>query len=72
MKPSTRDEINGKFHDLKGKGKEKAGQLTSDPDLEAEGQTEMIAGKVRLLVWGLCERRVLRNCRSANRGVGNS
>ena len=47
MKPSTRDEIKGKFHDLKGKVKEKAGQLTNDPDLEAEGQAEKIAGKVQ-------------------------
>ena len=47
MKPSTRDETNSKFNDLKGKVKEKAGQVTNNPDLEAEGQTEMIAGKVR-------------------------
>jgi uncharacterized protein YjbJ (UPF0337 family) len=47
MKPSTRDEIKGKFHEVRGKAKKKAGQLTSDPDLEAEGQTEKIAGKVQ-------------------------
>jgi uncharacterized protein YjbJ (UPF0337 family) len=46
MKPSTRDEIKGKFHEVRGKAKEKAGQLTNDSDLEAEGQTEKIAGKV--------------------------
>ena len=42
MKPSTEDEIEGKFHDLKGKVKKKAGQLTNDPDLEAEGKAEDI------------------------------
>jgi uncharacterized protein YjbJ (UPF0337 family) len=47
MKPSTRDEIEGKFHDVKGKVKEKAGQLANDPDLEAEGQAEKIAGIVQ-------------------------
>ena len=47
MKASTTDEIKGEFHDLKGKVKEKAGQLTNDPDLEAEGQAEKIAGKIQ-------------------------
>ena len=47
MKPSTRDEIEGKFHDVKGKVKEKAGQLANAPDLEAEGQAEKIAGIVQ-------------------------
>jgi uncharacterized protein YjbJ (UPF0337 family) len=32
---------------LKGKAKEKVGELTNDPDLEAEGQAEEIAGKVQ-------------------------
>jgi uncharacterized protein YjbJ (UPF0337 family) len=47
MKPSPRDEIKGKFHEVRGKAKEKAGWLANDPALEAEGQTEMIAGKVQ-------------------------
>jgi uncharacterized protein YjbJ (UPF0337 family) len=47
MKPSTEDEIEGKFHDLKGKVKKRAGQLTNDPDLEAEGKAEEIGGKVQ-------------------------
>jgi uncharacterized protein YjbJ (UPF0337 family) len=47
MKPSTRDEIKSKFHAMKGKVKERAGQLTDDPDLEAEGQAERIVGKVQ-------------------------
>ena len=41
MKPSTRDEIKGTFHDLKGKAKEKAGQLVNDSYLQAEGHAEM-------------------------------
>lgn len=47
MKPGPRDEIKGKFHEVRGKAKAKAGQSANDPDLEAEGQTEMIAGKVQ-------------------------
>jgi uncharacterized protein YjbJ (UPF0337 family) len=47
MKPGTQDEVEGKLHDLKGKVKEKVGQLTNDPDLEAEGQAEEIAGKIQ-------------------------
>ena len=47
MKPGTQDEVEGKFHDLKGRVKKKAGQLTNDPDLEAEGKAEEIDGKVQ-------------------------
>jgi uncharacterized protein YjbJ (UPF0337 family) len=43
MKPSTENEIAGKVHEVKGKIKEKVGQLTNDPDLEAEGIGEKIA-----------------------------
>jgi uncharacterized protein YjbJ (UPF0337 family) len=47
MKPSTEKEIAGKVHEVKGKIKEKMGQLTNDPDLEGEGIGEKIAGKVQ-------------------------
>ena len=47
MKPSTKDEMRGKFHDLKGKVKEKAGKLTNNPNLEAEGKAEKMGGKVQ-------------------------
>jgi uncharacterized protein YjbJ (UPF0337 family) len=46
MKPSTKDQIKGKFHEVKGKVKEKAGQVINNPDLESEGKSENIAGKV--------------------------
>ena len=46
MKPSTKDQIKGKLHELKGKAKETAGQVTNDPDLTAEGQGEKLAGKI--------------------------
>jgi uncharacterized protein YjbJ (UPF0337 family) len=34
MKPSTENEIAGKVHEVKGKLKEKVGQMTNDPDWE--------------------------------------
>jgi uncharacterized protein YjbJ (UPF0337 family) len=46
MKPSTKDEIRGTAHEVKGKFKEKVGQLTSNPDLETEGQGEK-GGKIQ-------------------------
>ncbi|HEY4979366.1 MAG TPA: CsbD family protein [Candidatus Acidoferrum sp.] len=47
MKPSTENELAGKVHEVKGKLKQKVGQVTNDPDLEAEGLDEKIAGKVQ-------------------------
>jgi uncharacterized protein YjbJ (UPF0337 family) len=47
MKKSTQDKAKGKFHEVKGKVKEKVGRLTNDPNLEAEGQGEQIGGKIR-------------------------
>ena len=50
MKPSTIDNAEGKFHEMKGKVKEKAGQLTNNRDLEAEGNVEKAAGKVQGII----------------------
>jgi uncharacterized protein YjbJ (UPF0337 family) len=47
MKPSTKDQIQGKLHEMKGKAKEKAGRVTNNPNLAAEGQDEKIAGVVQ-------------------------
>ena len=47
MDDSTKDQAAGKFHELKGKVKEKAGQLTNDPKLADDGQAEQIAGTVQ-------------------------
>ena len=47
MKQSTKDELEGKFHEAKGKVKEKVGQVTNNPDTETEGQGEKVAGKVQ-------------------------
>ena len=47
MKPSTKDQMEGKFHEVKGTVKEKAGQVINNPDLEAKGQAEKLTGKVQ-------------------------
>ena len=47
MKQSTKDQVEGQLHEVKGKVKEKVGQVTNNPDLEVEGQAENLAGKVQ-------------------------
>jgi len=47
MKPSTKDQVTGRVHEVKGKLKQKAGQVTNQPDLQAEGQSENLAGKIQ-------------------------
>ena len=47
MKKSTEDKAKGTFHEVKGKVKEKVGQVTRNPDLEAEGQAEKVGGKIQ-------------------------
>jgi uncharacterized protein YjbJ (UPF0337 family) len=42
-----KDRIKGKFHEVKGKAKEKAGHVINDSDLESKGQSENLAGKVQ-------------------------
>jgi uncharacterized protein YjbJ (UPF0337 family) len=47
MKQSTKDQIQGKYHEEKGKAKEKIGQHTNDPNLMDEGTSEKVAGQVQ-------------------------
>lgn len=47
MKPSTHDQAEGKFHEVKGAVKEKAGKVTKNPRLEEEGADEKTTGKVQ-------------------------
>jgi uncharacterized protein YjbJ (UPF0337 family) len=47
MKPSTKDEVAGRIHEMKGAVKEKVGKLANNPDLEAEGTVEKVAGRVQ-------------------------
>lgn len=47
MKNSTKDQVKGKVHEVKGAVKEKVGHATNDPNLEAEGQDEQVAGTIQ-------------------------
>jgi uncharacterized protein YjbJ (UPF0337 family) len=47
MSNSTKDQVEGAAHEFKGSVKEKAGKVVNDPELEAEGQDEKVAGKVQ-------------------------
>ena len=47
MKESAKDELKGKAHEVKGAVKESAGRVTSNPELEAEGHHEKVAGKIQ-------------------------
>jgi uncharacterized protein YjbJ (UPF0337 family) len=50
MKPSTDDKATGTLHEVKGAIKQKAGELTNDPDLAANGEVEKNGGKVQHFV----------------------
>ena len=47
MKDSTKDQTEGKFHEVKGAVKEKIGHATGNPNLEDEGTAEKVAGKAQ-------------------------
>lgn len=47
MKPSTTDQVKGTLREMRGKAKEKIGQLTNTPRLAAEGQDEQFIGIVQ-------------------------
>jgi uncharacterized protein YjbJ (UPF0337 family) len=50
MKQSTDDKTTGNLHEVKGAIKQKAGELTKNPNLEADGRAEKNAGKVQKAV----------------------
>ena len=47
MKSSTKDQAEGKFHNVRAKIKEIAGKVSMNPDLEGEGKDEKRAGKIQ-------------------------
>jgi uncharacterized protein YjbJ (UPF0337 family) len=47
MKESTKDRIQGKYHETKGAVKEKVGSATGNSDLESRGLDEKAAGKLQ-------------------------
>jgi uncharacterized protein YjbJ (UPF0337 family) len=47
MKSSTKDKIQGSFHEAKGKVKEEIGKATGDPNMRDKGSVEKVAGKIQ-------------------------
>jgi uncharacterized protein YjbJ (UPF0337 family) len=47
MKQSTKDQVAGKAHEVKGAVKEKIGHATNNPDKVAEGIDEKVGGKIQ-------------------------
>jgi uncharacterized protein YjbJ (UPF0337 family) len=47
MKTSVKNRVKGSLHEVKGTLKEKAGEVTGDPNLTADGRVEKLAGKVQ-------------------------
>ena len=47
MKPSTKNDAEGKMHQAKGKIKETVGKAVGNRDLEAEGKVENLDGKIQ-------------------------
>ena len=49
MKPSTDDKATGTLHEVKGAIKQKAGELTNDRDLAADGEERRMQAKFNTL-----------------------
>jgi uncharacterized protein YjbJ (UPF0337 family) len=47
MKSSSKDNVEGKLHQGKGKVKEAVGKVTGNSELEAEGVAENLEGKIQ-------------------------
>ena len=47
MRDSTKDELKGKAHEVKGAVKETVGQIIGNKKLEAEGHDEKNVGKIQ-------------------------
>ena len=43
----NKEEIKGKGKQIKGAVKDKVGEMINDPEMEAEGEAERVAGKVQ-------------------------
>ncbi len=57
MSIPNKDEVEGKWEQAKGWVKDKAGEITNDPELEAEGEAQNAAGDAQE-TWGKVKRGV--------------
>ncbi len=47
MKESTKDQVKGRYHELKGNVKQKVGKASNNRRLQASGLGERLAGKLQ-------------------------
>jgi uncharacterized protein YjbJ (UPF0337 family) len=47
MKSSTKDQVAGMIHELKGKAKETVGRVTNSPHLKSKGTAEKVSGSIQ-------------------------
>lgn len=47
MRSSTKEQVQGKFHEMKGSAKVAVGNALHSPGVAAEGHTEKLAGKAQ-------------------------
>jgi uncharacterized protein YjbJ (UPF0337 family) len=47
MKSSTKDQVEGKLREIKGRVKEAVGHATNNPDVTNQGRAEKLAGRVQ-------------------------
>ena len=67
MSYPNEDEVDGKFEQAKGWVKDKAGEITGDRELEAEGEADRAAGKGQE-AWG----KVKGGVGDAIKGIGDA
>jgi len=47
MTSGNEDQLKGKVHQVQGDAKKQVGKLTDDPDLQSEGESESLDGKIQ-------------------------
>ncbi len=65
----NKDEIKGKFDQVKGNVKEKAGQAFDDPELENEGTADRAGGELRE-GYGTAKRKVGETIEDIGKAIG--
>jgi uncharacterized protein YjbJ (UPF0337 family) len=69
MTTPNKDEVKGKWEQAKGWAKDKAGEVTDNPKLEAEGETQHALGKAQE-TWGKFKREVGDAITDAGKKIG--
>ena len=71
MSTPNKDEVEGKWEQAKGWVKDKAGEITNDPELEAEGEAQNAGGKTQE-TWGKFKRGVGDAVDSVGEAISNT